>query len=80
MGSTASDQCALDANGKLKDASEIEWHYDKDSTVPMTVTPSSSVNNLELTGKFSFFNFFFTNINDCQVEDIVPVTMHEWPK
>jgi hypothetical protein len=59
MGSTASDQCALDANGKLKDASEIEWHYDKDSAVPMTATPSSSGNNLGLTGTVSFFNFFF---------------------
>ena len=29
------DQCALDANGNLKDASKIDWSYDKDDEMPM---------------------------------------------
>ena len=45
------DQCALDANGNLKDASEIEWRYDKDSEMPMA---SSS----KPTGMFFFQSVF----------------------
>jgi hypothetical protein len=34
-GGSSSDQCALRADGTLKDASEIVWHHDKDDDVPM---------------------------------------------
>jgi hypothetical protein len=29
------DQCALNANGLLKDASEITWHHDHDDKMPI---------------------------------------------
>ena len=30
-----SDQCALNADGSLKDASDIQWFYDKDDDQPL---------------------------------------------
>lgn len=38
----SSDACALDKNGKLKDASEIDWYEDGDDAVPLnTAGPST---------------------------------------
>ncbi len=34
--SNSSEQCALDANGKLKPAKSINFFFDKDDTVPIT--------------------------------------------
>jgi hypothetical protein len=33
--------CAVHPNGSLKDASEIEWHFDKDDETPLTATEKS---------------------------------------
>lgn len=33
--------CAQNSDRSLKDASEIQWFYDKDSTVPMSVEPAA---------------------------------------
>lgn len=34
--------CAVRPDGTLKDASEIEWHFDKDDETPLTApTPSA---------------------------------------
>ncbi|KAF8240608.1 hypothetical protein L208DRAFT_1231574 [Tricholoma matsutake] len=33
--------CAVCPNGSLKDASEINWHFDKDDNTPFTVTAKS---------------------------------------
>ena len=52
------DQCALDANGNLQDASEIEWHYDKDSEIPMNRTGMLAFNHI--------LNSFFLNISICR--------------
>lgn len=53
------DQCALDANGNLKDAPEIDWSYDKDSEMPM-----ASSNKPTQTGILSFrVSIFFLNIS-----------------
>ncbi len=32
------DQCALDPHGNLLDASEINWYYDPDNSVPLPQT------------------------------------------
>jgi hypothetical protein len=42
------DQCALNADGSLKDASEINWVHDPDDKIP---TASSS--GAGLTGSFN---------------------------
>ena len=44
--------CTVDTDGNLKDASEIEWHYNKDD-VDLMPGPSSSLN---LTTVSSFFS------------------------
>ena len=44
--------CAVDTDGNLKDASEIEWHYDKDDVDPMP-GPSSSSNPTTVSSFFS---------------------------
>ena len=44
--------CAVDTDGNLKDASEIEWHYDKDDVDPMP-GPSSSSNPTMVSSFFS---------------------------
>jgi hypothetical protein len=33
--------CAIHPNGSLKDASEIEWHFDKDDETPLTAAKKS---------------------------------------
>ena len=33
--------CAIHPDGSLKDASEIEWHFDKDDETPLTATEKS---------------------------------------
>ena len=46
------DQCALDSNGNLKDASEIDWSYDKDSEVPMAPSQTGMIQSLTIQFKF----------------------------
>jgi len=33
--------CAVHTDGSLKDASEIEWHFDKDDETPLTAAEKS---------------------------------------
>ncbi|KAG6808230.1 hypothetical protein H0H92_004972 [Tricholoma furcatifolium] len=41
MGPVPYQQCALDKDGNLKDASEITWYKDKDSEMPIASQPGS---------------------------------------
>ena len=43
--------CTVDTDGNLKDASEIEWHYDKDD-VDLMPGPSSSSNPTKVSSFF----------------------------
>ena len=36
------DQCALNPDGSLKDAKDIQWFHDKDDAQPLTSTASST--------------------------------------
>jgi hypothetical protein len=51
------DQCALDANGNLKDASEIDWSYDKDDEMPMASSSNKPTQSLE--GMFNLNIYLF---------------------
>lgn len=53
------DQCALNADGALKDASEIQWFNDPDDEHPIGATPSalsSSANSSNLKTKKNLFD------------------------
>jgi hypothetical protein len=49
------DQCALDANGNFKDASEIDWSYDKDSEMPMAPSTGSKPTGMLAIHIFNLF-------------------------
>lgn len=53
------DQCALYANRNLKDASEIDWSYDKDSEILMipSQTGMLALNTTLLTPFLKSFKF-----------------------
>jgi hypothetical protein len=55
------DQCALDANGNLLDASEIDWSYDKDDEMPMA--SSSNKPTQTLAGMLNLNIYLFKNIS-----------------
>ncbi len=48
------DQCTLNADGMLKDASEIAFYQDADSTMPLVPGPSNAP-----TGTHNVFIGFF---------------------
>jgi hypothetical protein len=46
-----SDQCALDENGCLKDANDIEFHFSESETTPMASSSASLQQSSEPSGK-----------------------------
>ncbi len=44
----SSDQCALDANGKLKPAESINFYFNKDDAAPMLVQMQLLANHVML--------------------------------
>ncbi len=42
LASTSSDQCALNEDGSLKDASEIQFYHDVDSVAPLNASSSNA--------------------------------------
>ncbi|KAF8869623.1 hypothetical protein BD779DRAFT_1456980 [Infundibulicybe gibba] len=50
-----SDQCALDAGGNLKDASEIQWFHDKDDLTPIIPQPGFTNNACGLKNPIYYF-------------------------
>ncbi|KIL54477.1 hypothetical protein M378DRAFT_92476 [Amanita muscaria Koide BX008] len=54
------DQCALGPDGRLLDASKIEFFFDPDDDVPL---PSVEVTNEELNGKRNFIYLFYERVS-----------------
>jgi hypothetical protein len=45
MSNLSSPGCAIRLDGSLKDASEIEWHFDKDDEIPMSFDPPTTASS-----------------------------------
>ena len=66
------DQCALNPDGSLKDASEITWHHDPDDETP--IASGSKPSGSSHTGLILNFSFL------AQIGFGVHVTWTEWLK
>ena len=59
MADTIDLGCAVHPDGTLKDASEIDWHHDKDDKIPMAaVSSSKSLNMVQVASSKGIHSFF----------------------
>ncbi len=59
----SSDQCALDANGKLKPAESINFYFNKDDAAPMAGPDATTCKSCDALGiTFAMFKGYHTDI------------------
>ena len=59
MADTIDLGCAVHPDSTLKDASEIDWHHDKDNKIPMVaVSSSKSLNTVQVASLKGIHSFF----------------------